>query len=227
MLARLIRRLWRGLFWRTPGAQLRAFAETESYGARDLAHAAELVKDPWLSRQLLRHAQDEVRHAVILEEGTPEPAQLGLGASVIGDSPAETGLDFEQLGEVRFLAFVHLAEKRAVREFQLHQRALGADGARLDSILNDERRHVAWTGHALDRLRDAGRGAEVDAALRALRIERWKNAGLSILQRLSSVLSVLTLSLVYALLLGPFCLLAGAWRVGWQASVRAPIDRAY
>ena len=86
---------------------------------------------------------------------------------------------------------------------------------------------AAWTGHALDRLRDSGRGAEVDAALRALRIERWKNAGLSILQRLSSVLSVLTLSLVYALLLGPFCLLAGAWRVGWQASVRAPIDRAY
>ncbi|MFN7146119.1 MAG: hypothetical protein ACK4YP_20270, partial [Myxococcota bacterium] len=128
---------WRAVFLRRRDERFREFAETEAFGARDLAQAATVVADPWLRRQLLRHAQDEVRHASILEEGTARPAARGLGAAVLGDAAAETGLDVEQLGEVRFLAFVHLAEKRAVEEFAMHRAALGADGDRLDAILAD------------------------------------------------------------------------------------------
>jgi len=215
------------LFWQRQDERLQQFAETEAFGARDLAHAALQVKDPWLRRQLVLHAQDEVRPATILEEGTSPPTRVGLGASVLGDTVAESGIDLEQMGEVRFLAFVHLAEKRAVEEFAMHRLALGEDGARFDSILADEKRHVAWTGHALERFRKDGRGAEVDAALRALRRQRWMNIWLAFARRLSVYSSALILSLIYLLLVAPFSLLAGRWKAGWQPGARGPIERPF
>lgn len=223
MLPELLNRL----FWRRKDERLQQFAETEAFGARDLANAAMQVQDPWLRRQLVLHAQDEVRHASLLEEGTAPPPRPGLGASVLGDAPAEQGIDLQAMGEVRFLAFVHLAEKRAVEEFQLHRLALGEDGARFDSILADEKRHVAWTGHALERFRKAGRQAEVEAALRALRRQRWMNAWLAIARRLSHWTSALLLGLVHLLLVGPFSLLAGRFATGWQRPPRGPIQRTF
>lgn len=223
MVPELIKRL----FWRDKDERLQQFAETEAFGARDLAHAALQVNDPWLRRQLVLHAQDEVRHASILEEGTAPPERVGLGASVMGESLGETGIDLERMGDVRFLAFVHLAEKRAVEEFALHRAALGEEGARFDSILADEKRHVAWTGHALERFRKEGRGAEVDAALKALGRQRWKNAWLAIARRISAVSSTLLLSLIYLLMVAPFSLLAGRWAEGWQRSARGPVERAF
>jgi hypothetical protein len=226
--ARLKARALRVLVWRRDrDAHLRAFAETEAFGARDLAQAASVVRDDWLRRQLLRHAQDEVRHARLLQEGTAPPPTRGLGASVVGETPEAPGVDLEAMGEVRFLAFVHMAEKRAVEEFVLHRAALGEEGARLDTILADERRHVAWTGHALERLRRDGRGAEVDAALRALRRARWTGALLALAQRVSALLGAVTLTGVYLLLLGPFTLGAGRWRAGWIPGTRGPRERAY
>jgi hypothetical protein len=219
--------VWRAVFFRNADQRFREFADTEAYGARDLAHAASLMRDPWLRRQLLRHAQDEVRHARILDEGAARPAVRGVGASVLGGDPAEAGLDLEQLGEVRFLAFVHLAEKRAVEEFTMHRAALGAEGAHFDGILDDEKRHVAWTGHALERFRKEGRGAEVDEALRALARERWRNALLSVTRRVSEYMSVVVLLVLYVVLLGPFRLLAGAWRTGWAPATRGRLERAF
>ncbi|MFN7145354.1 MAG: hypothetical protein ACK4YP_16395, partial [Myxococcota bacterium] len=98
---------------------------------------------------------------------------------------------------------------------------------RLDAILADEKRHVAWTGHALERYRKAGRGAEVDAALAALRRERWRNAFLAVARRVSEVTSVVFLLVLYAVFLGPFRLLAGRWRTGWAPGARGPLERAF
>lgn len=209
--------LHRLLFWRRPDARLAEFAETEAFGARDLSRAAEQASDPWLRRQLLMHAQDEVRHAALLGEGqaAPSPAQ-GLGASMLGEEQAADGVDLAQMGDVGFIAFVHLAEVRAVAEFRLHQQALGERGAVFDSILRDEQRHVAWTGHALDRFRQAGRGAEVDAALGRLRRARALRIWLAFARRLGQVSSFVLLSLVYLLVVLPLSMLAGRWARGWQ-----------
>lgn len=216
------------LFWRKPEDRFREFAETEAFGARDLARAAEQTDDPWVRRQLIRHAQDEVRHARLLDEQAPEPAARGLGASMIAEDQPADGVDLAQMGEIDFLAFVHEAEKRATSEFALHQDALGDRGAVFESILADEKRHVAWTGHALERHRAAGRGAEVDAALRRVRRQRWWGLWLAFARRLSLVTSALLLTLLYFVAVAPFSLLAGRWRGGWQpAGPPGALDRQF
>ena len=219
--------LTRLLFWRRPEDRLREFAETEAFGARDLARAAETARDPWLRRQLVRHAADEVRHASLLAEGASKPVRAGLGAAVAGDSVMDAGVDMERMGEVDFLAFVHVAEKRATEEFALHRAALGDRGEVFDSILADERRHVAWTGHALDRHRAGGRGREVDAALRKMRRARLVGAWLWFARRLSLVMSTIALSLVFYLVLAPFSLTRGRRPGGWKPGTVPRLDREF
>ena len=220
--------LARLLFWRKPDDRFREFAETEAFGARDLARAAEQTDDPWVRRQLIRHAQDEVRHARLLDEQVPQPAAPGLGASMLSEEQPAEGIDLEQMGEIDFLAFVHEAEKRATSEFALHKDALGDKGAFFEGILADEKRHVAWTGHALDRHRKAGRGKEVDAALRKVRRQRWWGLWLAFARRLSLVTSGLVLGLLYGVGVGPLSLLAGRWRTGWRpAAAPGSLDQQF
>lgn len=216
------------LFWRKKGDRLREFAETEAFGARDLARAAEQVSDPWLRRQLIRHAQDEVRHASLLgEEGAPAP-ERSLGGAVAGEaSSGEAGIDLAQMGEVEFIAFVHEAEKRATAEFAMHEAALGADGAVFGSILADEKRHVAWTGHQLQKWRDAGRGAEVDAAVRRMRWGRVRDVWLWVARRVSLVMSTIILTLVFFLVVAPFSLLLGRRAPGWQPTPETDLSREF
>ncbi|MCB9763244.1 MAG: ferritin-like domain-containing protein [Alphaproteobacteria bacterium] len=220
-------RIARLLFWRKPDERLKEFAETEAFGARDLARAAERAEDPWVRRQLIRHAQDEVRHAKLLDEDMGRPDAVGLGAAMIGETPAADGVDIEQMGELPFIAFVHVAEKRAVEEFKLHREALGERGEVFDSILQDEKRHVAWTGHALDRYEKAGRGDEVRQAVRRMQRQRWWGMWLAFARRLSWVVSAVMLSVVYYVLMGPFALLAGRWRGGWVESRRTGLERQF
>ena len=216
------------LFWRKPDDRLREFAETEAFGARDLARAAEQAQDPWIRRQLIRHAQDEVRHARLLDEQvTTETPARGLGASMLGEFGDEAGVDLEQMGEIDFIAFVHIAEKKAVDEFELHKEALGEKGEFFDSILQDEKRHIAWTGHALDKFRAAGRGDEVDAALKRQKRNRFYMLWMWFARRISLVMSTLILSALYFGLLMPFKLLAGRFERGWRPISPPRLDRQF
>lgn len=209
-------RLARFAFWRAPDARLAEFAETEAFGARDLARAAESFDDPWIRRQLLLHAQDEVRHAALLAEAGTPPASPGLGARVGGEVAGAEGIDAETMGQVGFLAFVHDAEARAVREFEMHQAALAERGEVFRSILVDERRHVAWTRHALDRYEEEGRRGEVARALRRVRLQRLLGAWMRVARAVSLVTSTLLLSLIFFAGLLPFLPARGRWAKGWR-----------
>ena len=206
--------------------RFREFAETEAS-----------VRAPWPgllnrpttlgSSAAIRHAQDEVRHARCWTSRRPS---LRRAAWVHPCSPRSSRqkVDLRQMGEIDFLAFVHEAEKRATAEFALHRDALGDKGAFFEDILADEKRHVAWTGHALDRHRAAGRADEVDAALKRVRRQRWLGLWLAFARRLSLVTSALLLTLLYAVVVGPFTLLAGRWQEGWRpAAAPGPLDRQF
>ncbi|MCP4807262.1 MAG: ferritin-like domain-containing protein [Proteobacteria bacterium] len=217
------------LFWRKPDDRLKEFAETEAFGARDLARAAEQVSDPWLRRQLIRHAQDEVRHAVLLEEQmTADAAESGgLGAAVAGETNQDAGIDITEMGEVEFVAFVHEAEKRAVEEFKLHQGALGDKGEFFESILQDEKRHVAWTGHQLDKWREAGRGDEVDKAMRGFFWGRIYQTWMWLARRISWVMSTIILTVLYLTVVAPFSFMAGRFEAGWRDGRRLDLERQF
>lgn len=226
--ARVRATLTRLLFWRNKDERLRSFAETEAFGARDLARAAEQAADPWVRRQLVLHARDEVKHARLLQEGAGAgPARPGLGASMLGEGADDGGVDLEAMGEVPFLAFVHDAERQAVREFKLHREALGDQGEVFEEILRDEERHVAWTGHALERIARAGRSAEVAQALGAARRRRWLGLWLAFSRRLSWVFSTVVLTLLYFVLLAPFRRMVGPWQRGWSPATAGPLRRQF
>jgi len=203
------------LLSRRSDERLREFAETEAFGGADLVRAAERTADPWVRRQLVRHAEDEARHAELL--GGPEGSgAVPLGAALAGDTEARPGVDLDELGELGFLAFVHVSEEKATREFA-RVGAVDADNAELfQRILADERRHVAWTATALERFRQQGRGAEVS---RALTRERWRQRirPLRWLSgRLAEGISAILLTILYFIALPPFTRLAPAPPRGWQ-----------
>ncbi len=234
------RRRYRAV-WSSPArkrATLELFARTEADGARDVAAAARRTRDPWLHEHLTRHAADEERHAALFRERAAV-----LAASAAARVPSPTGLErafdldagradldthgflqaglYDELGEVAYLAMLHVAEKRAAALFRLHRDLLDGDPdtqAIFDSILRDEAYHVAYTGQVLKRWRAAGRGREVERAL-----EEARGARLLAALRRAGARSATSLGRVLLLVLQLTLLLPAAWlarrsipRGGWR-----------
>lgn len=231
---------------------LESFARTEADGGRDIASAARRVGDPELQRHLARHAEDEARHAELFRRraeelraagGAAVAAASAAGADVAGDAaydlsrgrPAHEvdahgfltlGL-LDELGEVPYVAMLHVAEQRAARLFRVHADLTRADAAThgiFESILRDEQYHVAWTRSMLDTWRGQGRGDEVKRALKDARASRlwgaWKRLG----ARSGATFGRVVLLVLYFTVLLPFGLLAraGRERGGWRAPRPAP-----
>jgi hypothetical protein len=230
---------------------LESFARTEADGGRDIASAARRVGEPELRRHLERHAGDEQRHAELFRRraeelraagGAPVAAATAAGADVAGDAaydlsrgrPAHEvdahgflsiGL-LDELGEVPYVAMLHVAEERAARLFKLHAELTRGDEAThsiFESILRDEHYHVAWTRAVLDGWKADGRKDEVKRALKDARQSRllgaWKRLGV----RAGGSFGRVLLVVMYFTVLLPFGLLARARRdaTGWRASRRA------
>jgi len=231
---------------------LESFARTEADGGRDIASAARRVVDPELRKHLERHAGDEMRHAEMFRRRAEELRAAGgarvaaasaAGADVAGDAaydlsrgrPAHEvdahgflsiGL-LDELGEVPYVAMLHVAEERAARLFRLHADLTRGDEAThgiFESILRDEHYHVAWTRSMLDGWKAEGRKDEVKQALKDARQNRlwgaWKRLGV----RAGANFGKLALVALYFTLLLPFGLLArsGRDKAGWRAARRSP-----
>ncbi len=231
--------------WLDPGRKVRtleSFALTEEDGGRDIAGAARRVSDAELAGHLERHAVDERRHAELFRR---RAAELRAAAAATGEPgtaadrswdlsrgrPA-TDVDFhgfytvgllEELGEVPYVAMLHVAECRAAALFRVHHDLTRDDpptAAVFEDILRDENYHVAWTTAMLRRWREEGRGDEVSRALKAARASRfmgaWRRAG----ARAGANFGRLLLRVVYLTVLAPFGLAAARRRAGasgWQA----------
>ncbi len=233
---------------------LESFARTEADGGRDIASAARRVADVELRQHLARHAGDELKHAELFRRraeelraagGAAAAAATAAGADVSGDAaydlsrgrPAHevdahgfltVGL-LDELGEVPYVAMLHVAEERAARLFRVHAELVRDDPATrriFEEILRDEQYHVAWTRAMLDRWRAEGRGDEVGRALKDARASRlwgaWKRLG----ARAGFNFGRLLLLLLYWTVLAPFGLAArrGRERPGWKAP-RPPLSQ--
>ena len=228
-LARSLRRRRNRAVWRDPARTrrtLESFAATEEDGGRDLVAAARRASDPELALHLRRHARDELRHAELFrgraarvvapeagEERPDRPYDLSRGRRA-GELDAHGFLTaglIDELGEVEYVAMLHVAEGRAADLFTLHAELCEHDPetrAIFEEILRDEKYHVAYTARFLDRWRAEGRAREVDRALRAARGSRlfgaWKRLG----ARSGAGFSRLVLRVLYWTVLAPFGLLA-------------------
>lgn len=228
--------------WNDPVRTLRtleSFSETEADGGRDLVVAARKVSDPELREHLIRHAEDEERHARLfrdraaalrstagiatVNEGPDRPYDLSRGrpgSEVDAHGFFSAGL-IEELGEVDYVAMLHVAECRAAEIFEVHRSLNDHDAATaevFDEILKDEKYHMAYTKRFLDRWSGEGRGREVEKGLKSARSSRfigaWKRLGI---RSAAGFGRVLLFVILWTLLL-PFALLSKLTKAsaGWR-----------
>jgi rubrerythrin len=209
---------------------LASFSETEDDGGKDLVRAARRVRDPELRAHIERHASDEVRHARLFRTRAAEVASEFNLAAHGGDVPdlpydlarKRPGLEMDahgffnaglidELGELEYVAMLHVAERRAAELFEMHASLNASDAktrAVFEEILRDEKYHVAYTRTFLEKWTRQGRGAEVDRALKDARGSRffgaWKRLGI----RSAAGLSRALLFVMYWTLLAPFGLVS-------------------
>jgi hypothetical protein len=232
----ILRPLYRAI-WANPWRRARKllqFAEVEADGGRDLVRAAELTGDPVLRRRFLAHARDEIHHADLFRmRGLALRAELpeaGVNVSIADwIAPGERGLDDVRVEEEdagSLLAFIHLSESTAARDFALYRSVLDHDPqtrAVFDRILRDEEFHMRYSLAELDRVAP-GRRRQLLWRARFRRL--WK-AYLRLAMALAGAMAAILLTLQYYLLLPPFAFLAKRAarreRPGW--TVLEPMER--
>jgi rubrerythrin len=139
---------------------LYGFARTEAQSQLELRQAAQACGDARRRARYLRHALDEARHAHAFAEHAAELARLAQAPGFARPHAASERL-YERWGEPRFLAFVHLGERRGRVEFETYARLLRKRGAEplarlFEALEQDERQHEAYTARLLEELAGAG-----------------------------------------------------------------------
>jgi hypothetical protein len=193
------------------GRRLLRFAEVEADGGRDLVRASELTPDPRLRRLYLHHALDESRHADIFHRRGIELLKSSRAGN--GDlpymawmTPGERGLDdveVERQKDDSLLAFLHLSEKAATREFVIYRDAVGDDAATrdvFDRVLRDEEFHMNYTRRELARISPERQRLLIWRG----RLGRIWKGYLRLAVGLASIIGSLMLTLQYFVLLPPF-----------------------
>lgn len=229
--------------WNDPLRRYRtlvSFSETEEDGGKDLSTAARRVSDPQLRMHLERHAKDEVRHAALFRARAAEVKDLAASGAHGADesdraydlSRGRPGLEldahgffnaglFDEMGEVAYIAMLHVAECRAAEMFEIqHAAAVGDEETQavFTEILRDEKYHVSYTGKILDQWRAQGRELEVERALKSARGSRFMSAWKRLGVRSGAGFSQFLLFLTYWTVLLPFGLLTRLTKTksGWQ-----------
>ena len=223
-LSSVHRWVWRDA--RRRANNLLRFAEVEADGGRDLVRAAEQTKDPLLRRLFLVHALDEQRHAdlfrkrgLALMATLPPDAETDSRADWL--APGERGLDdlrVEQERDGSLLAFLHLSEKAAARDFTHYIAVLDDDPPTrevFEKIVHDETFHMTYTHAQL--IRVAPRGHR--RLLWMARLRRLWSLYLRFAGALAGLIGAVVLTLQYFILLPPFALMARRAQrrepVGW------------
>lgn len=226
----LVLRLAAPIAWRSESriaAKLMGFSATEHGSALDMMRAAELSSDADHRRLFFRHALDEHRHARRFAE-LARRIDPGARARSHERHHAEPQDLYRRLGPTRFLAFVHLSESQAERQFQTLARHFQASRhahapilySLFSELAREEHVHVAYSRHLLERsFPETTRQHDVQRALRrerrALAWAAWKRAGFRIGDRLVALLMLI----LFIAVLPPFALIKRLTRkenAGWQ-----------
>lgn len=152
LLARLMKPFrWRSA--RSTSRMLLAFASAERSSFYDMMEAANGTADATRAAQYLAHAVDEARHAKMFTLRALELDPSRATALELFRSDYEHL--FTRLGEARFMAFVHVGERRGRAQMQLLRNELQAlEGspradpktkALLEAVMKDETQHERYS----------------------------------------------------------------------------------
>ena len=142
------------ILWKYPrrAARLVAkFSQAERGSAYDMLAAVELTQRRDLRRKYLEHALDEAQHARMfknraLDLGVPREERALIDIGYLSDHGIVGGQTlFERMGELKFWAFIHIAEKRGLDHFNIYRSYRFPDQqtiSALDQIVKDETFHM-------------------------------------------------------------------------------------
>jgi hypothetical protein len=223
MPRRLLARLLNPIVWSVPGhgaRKLHGFALAEQASMIDLQAAVRSTPSPERRAAYVRHLLDETRHAQMFALRAAELRQKD-GAAPFGPLRADTEELYENLGERRFLAFVHRGEQRGCAQFEVYRDWFARRGddrtrALFEAILKDERQHARYTWELLAAIAGSDAAARADLRRAALweAWRTWRRAGRFVAERAYFVLTV-----ALYLLLAPFSLITRLARpevAGWS-----------
>lgn len=151
-ISAIIAKIVNPVVWRLPGHPARklfSFSLAEHGSMLDLKAAARLTTSPERRAAYVRHLLDETRHAQMFALRSAE-LRRNEGKDSLGFPNADTECLFENLGEIRFLAFVHRGELRGRRQFETYREFFTRRGdtksrAMFDAIVRDEVQHETYT----------------------------------------------------------------------------------
>jgi rubrerythrin len=162
---------------RVAAKALRRFAQAEQGSMLTLTWAAAQVEAPERRAIYVEQAVEEQRHARLFSKRAAE-----LRGCANAEPPVHTDAEdlFAALGEVRFLAFLHRGERRAVVEFSHYRdafRRAGDDSSAelFAAIVEEERHHQEYPLELITMMTQ-----DPKAAVRASRYvaawEAWRNS---------------------------------------------------
>jgi hypothetical protein len=209
--------------WRLPGRssiKMAGFSHTEAGSGLDMLAACEETPRRDMRAKYFRHALDELKHAGMFRKRSLAlaSARKSRAAAVLDDSGfiRDHGINmstslFSQLGEIEFLAFVWIAEKRGAQQFDVYADLMKHDSdtqAMFEEIGKDERFHIAYSRAELDKYASEGLNKDVRRAVFRVRRRRYLEAWLRFSRVLGDIMSSLWLWLLYFLVIGPSAVFA-------------------
>jgi rubrerythrin len=209
--------------WRIPGrvpAKLAGFSHTEAGSAFDMLAAVEETPRREMRVKYFRHALDEMKHATMFRKRAIalSSKRTGRTQAMLDDSSfiREHGINeadslFSKLGEIEFLAFVWIAERRGAQQFDVYADLLKDDDdtqAMFAEIAKDERFHISYSRAELDRYETDGELEAVKEAVSRVKRRRWLEAWLRFSIVMGDFMSNLWLGILYILVLGPSSIFA-------------------
>ena len=219
---------------------LESFAQTETDAGESIKRALRYVDNPILRTHLLRHAEDELRHGLLFRNRAQSlrkdaPHLSGISAmpdklyqltkdsenSQLNSHGFFTSDNFENKGEIKYVAMLNIAEKKAEKLFSTHCNAIIDDPEThkiFKAILKDERYHVSYTQKFLQQWSSEGKSKEVKLALRQANESRILNALSRGTSRFGQFMGTLILYALYFTVVVPFAMATKLKKdcTGWQ-----------
>jgi hypothetical protein len=211
--------------WNLPGNAAKkfySFSCTEFSSVHDLLLAAKVTDSDSRAAQYVKHLQDEYKHtAIFLNRANKIRQEKGLAPL------PHPGSEYEQLftllGEKRFLAFVHIGEKRGCTQFTSYAKYFEKKGDShtatiFNTVLADEIHHMHYTYDLLLELCGSKEEAakELGKAARWEMRRHWMRSGYALTSKLFFLItiSIYPLFLPYKLL--HLCTPAKSGAAGWH-----------
>ena len=237
-------RLQARAIWSNPERKiqtLESFSQTEIDAGESICRALKHVEDLNLRTHLERHAEDELRHGELFRTRAHELRALSPNTTSISKKPDKlyslsrenidaninshgffTSDSFETLGEIKYVAMLNIAEKKAEQTFKVHLKLLRNDAITqqiFTRILKDERYHVSYTNKFLQQWRKEGNEQQVNEALKYAKRSRFVNTLTRKTSKFGEHIGHGILYLIYFTLIIPFALLSklSQRKRGWNS----------